>query len=179
MRTLYLLRHAKSSWEDSSLADHDRPLAPRGRRAAPAMGRLMREEGFVPELVLCSTSERTRTTWARVAPFLGDDLQVEFDRELYGASAGRLLQIVRDLTDDVSRVLLIGHNPGLEMLANALAGEEGPADELARMRRKFPTAALAVLAADEEHWSALEAGGCRLDRFVRPKDLPEADEQRL
>lgn len=178
MRTLYLLRHAKSSWADSSLTDLHRPLAPRGERAAPAMGRLMRDEGLIPDHVLCSTAERTRATWALVAPFLGEEIPVEYDRELYGASAGSLLRRIRDLPDDVDRVLVIGHNPGMEMLAAALASE-GPAKDLRRMHRKFPTAALAVFTTDDGSWSDLATGGCRLDRFVRPKDLPQAEERRL
>ncbi|HSR43247.1 MAG TPA: histidine phosphatase family protein [Longimicrobiales bacterium] len=178
MRTLYLLRHAKSSWDDSSLADHDRPLAPRGRRAAPSMGRYMQSERLVPELVLCSTAARTRATWALAAPFLGDDIPVEYDRELYGASAGTLLRVVRGLPDDVRRVLMVGHNPGWELFAAALAGD-GDRGAIARMRRKFPTAALAVLESPAERWTGVEAGGCRLERFVRPKDLPEAESRRL
>lgn len=174
MRILYLLRHAKSSWDDSSLADHDRPLAPRGERAAPAMGRHMQSNGWIPELVLCSTAARTRATWAGAAPFLGDHLPVEYERELYGASAQELLGLLRSVPDDVGRVLVIGHNPGLEMLASGLAGE-GPARGLARMRRKFPTAALAVLSCGANRWADLSPGSCRLDRFVRPRDLPEAD----
>lgn len=178
MPTLYLLRHAKSSWEDTSLRDHERPLAPRGRRAAPAMGRFMSAEGLVPDRVLCSTAVRTRETWSLVAPFLGEDLPVTYDRTLYGASARELLELLRGLPDDVGRVLVIGHNPGVELLALALAGEPEREDGH-RMRHKFPTAALAVFACDGEGWTALGPSRCRLDRFVRPKDLPEARERRL
>lgn len=174
MRTLYLLRHAKSSWEDSSLRDHDRPLAPRGRRAAPAMGRAMRDGRMIPELVLCSTAVRTRDTWGLVAPFLGDDIPVEYDRALYGAGAATLLALVRGLPDDTLRVLLLGHNPGIGELAASLVAD-GPPQEVDRMVRKFPTGALAVLHTAATRWSRMAPGRCTLARFIRPRDLPEAE----
>lgn len=178
MRTLYLLRHAKSSWEDASLRDHDRPLAPRGRRGAAAMARMMRDEGWSPELVLCSTAVRTRETWDLMAPLLGGDVPVEYQRRLYGASAATLLDSVRELPDGIRRASILAHNPGIERLALALAGK-GPSPDLERLERKFPTAAVAVLEADLAHWSGMAPGRCELVRFVRPKDLPEADAERL
>jgi phosphohistidine phosphatase len=168
MKRLYLLRHAKSSWDDPTLADHDRPLAPRGRRAAEAMAQHLRQEGISPELVLCSPSARTRQTLTGVAPGLGEDADVRIESELYAASAATLLEVLHEVPDEVSSVMLIAHNPGIQDLAVSLAGG-GPAVE--RMRSKFPTAALATL---ELHgsWRELAPEGAELVTFVKPKDLP-------
>jgi phosphohistidine phosphatase len=151
MKRLYLLRHAKSSWDDEGLADHDRPLSGRGRRAADAIGRYIREHGIEPELVLCSSSARTRETLARVG------LEATIERDLYGATAHELLARVRALPPDLESVLLIGHNPGMHDLALALTGEPGD---------KYPTGALATIELDD--WTA--ASG-RMAGFVRPREL--------
>lgn len=168
MKRLYLLRHAKSSWDDPALADHDRPLAPRGRRAAVAMAQHLRNEGIAPELVLCSPSARTRQTLTAIAPVLGENADVRIESELYAASAATLLEVLHEVPDEVSSVMLIAHNPGIQDLAVSLAGG-GPAVE--RLRGKFPTAALAAL---EPHgsWRELAPGGAQLVTFVKPKDLP-------
>jgi phosphohistidine phosphatase len=151
MKRLYLLRHAKSSWDDESLADHDRPLSSRGRDAADAIGRYLREHEIAPELVLCSSAARTRETLARIG------LDGEIDRDLYGASASALLARVRALPPSVGSVLLIGHNPGMHDLSLALTGE--PAD-------KYPTGALAAIELGD--W---RAGSGRMIAFVRPREL--------
>jgi phosphohistidine phosphatase len=168
MKRLYLLRHAKSSWDDPTLADHDRPLAPRGRRAAKAMAEHLRMEGIAPELVLCSPSARTRQTLTAIAPGLGENADVRIEEELYAASAAALLDVLYELPDEVGSVMLIAHNPGIQDLALSLAGG-GPAVE--RARSKFPTAALATLELDGS-WRELAPGGAELVTFVRPKDLP-------
>jgi phosphohistidine phosphatase len=168
MKRLHLLRHAKSSWDDPALADHDRPLAPRGRRAAEAMAQHLRNEGIAPELVLCSPSARTRQTLTAIAPGLGENADVRIESELYAASAATLLEVLHELPDEVSSVMLIAHNPGIQDLAVSLAGG-GPAIE--RMRSKFPTAALATLELDVS-WSELTPEGAELVGFVKPKDLP-------
>lgn len=170
MRTVYLLRHAKSSWDDPTLTDHDRPLAPRGRKAAPRMGAYLRHDGLIPGLVLCSTALRARQTWALVAPSLPPGIRVEFRKELYDADAGNFLDILRHCPDDAETVMLIGHNPALEDCAARLAGGGDPA-ALKRMASKYPTAALAEIAFDAKRWRDVEAGTGRLVDFVRPKDL--------
>jgi phosphohistidine phosphatase len=167
MKRLFLLRHAKSSWDDPGLADHDRPLAPRGKRAAKVIAEHLREERIAPDLVLCSPSQRTRETLERIAPALGGDVAVEIERELYAASADRLLERLRAVDDEVESVMLIGHNPGIEQLALSLAGD---GEKLAEVRRKYPTAALATLEFDGR-WSELEPGTARLTDFVKPKQL--------
>jgi phosphohistidine phosphatase len=167
MKTLFLLRHAKSSWDDPGLADHERPLAKRGRRASKVLAEHLRNERIAPELVLCSSSRRTRETLDRIAPALGDEVRVEVERDLYAASAERLLQHLRKVDDGVGSVMLIGHNPGVEQLAIKLAGD---GDKLADLRTKYPTGALARLEFDAS-WSELEPGSAELVDFVKPKQL--------
>jgi phosphohistidine phosphatase len=160
---LFLLRHAKSSWDDPGLADHDRPLAPRGRRAAKRMGRYLHDERIAPELVLCSSARRARETLELVSP-AG---RIRLEPKLYGASADELVGRLRLVPDDVRSVMLIGHNPAMQDLALLLAG--GGA-ELARVDRKFATGAVATLTFDGG-WHALRPGCAELTGFVRPKDL--------
>ncbi len=160
-KRLFLLRHAKSSWDDPALADHDRPLAPRGRKAAKLIGGHLRQEGVRISLVLCSSARRARETLDRVAP--GDETRIE--RELYDASADELLERLRRVPDEVETVMLIGHNPAIQDLAVGLARASG---ELAR--QKYPTGALATLTF-RGPWRALEHGHAELAAFVIPRDL--------
>jgi phosphohistidine phosphatase len=120
MKRLYFLRHAKSSWKDTSLADHDRPLAGRGRRAAKTIARHVREQGIEPELVLCSLARRARETLDRIEPALGTPT-IRVEGDLYAASGPALLDRLRDVPHTVESVMLIGHNPGLQDLALDLA----------------------------------------------------------
>src|SRR5215212_9196904 len=112
MRRLFLLRHAKSSWKDRELADHDRPLAPRGRRATKLIAEHLRQQSVVPAVVLCSSARRTLETLERISPALGEEVSVHLERELYAASEQSLLERLRGLEDGVESVLVIGHNPG-------------------------------------------------------------------
>src|SRR5215468_6012499 len=134
-RTLYLLRHAKSSWDDPALADHERALAPRGRRDAALVGEHLRSLGVEPQLVLCSSSVRTRETLELVLPATGGPT-VSFEDGLYGASSDVLLARVRRVPDDVGSLMLIGHNPGMQDLAVTLAST---GDGLDLVQAKFPT----------------------------------------
>lgn len=170
MRTLLLLRHAKSSWDDQGLADVDRPLAGRGRRAAPLVARQMVKKGWVPDLVLCSQALRVRQTWHLMAPLLGEEIPCKTSRALYPGAPSRLLMTLRRAASETRTLLLIGHNPGMETLAASLCGS-GSDQALGRMSTKFPTAALAVIGFDIERWSDLATGGGRLEAFVRPRDL--------
>jgi phosphohistidine phosphatase len=167
MKRLFLLRHAKSSWKDSSLPDHDRPLAGRGKRASKAMAAYMREHRIEPALVLCSSATRARQTLDRVAPGLGGSPDVRIESELYDASAAGLLSRLQRVDDAVSSVMLIGHNPSIERLALDLANG-GP--ELAELGDKYPTGALATVDFDGA-WSTLEPDAARLVDFVKPRDL--------
>jgi phosphohistidine phosphatase len=166
-KRLYLLRHAKSSWDDPELEDHERPLAPRGKRATKRIAKHLRRERIEPSLVLCSSSERTRETLDRIAPALGaTDARIE--SELYGAGDRELLERLRRVPDSVASVMLIGHNPGIQSLAVRLAGS---GEDLARVERKYPTAALATLTVPDDSWSELDSGRSELVGFVLPREL--------
>ena len=167
MKQLFLLRHAKSSWEDPELADHDRPLAPRGRRAAKLIAEHLRRQGIVPELVLCSSAARTRETLEPIVPALGEDVPVKIEDELYAASEQVLLERVRAVEDGIESLLLIGHNPGVQQLALLLAGG---GEKVAALAHKYPTGALATLELSGG-WRELSAGGAELTDFVTPKEL--------
>jgi phosphohistidine phosphatase len=165
---LLVLRHAKSSWNNAHLADFDRPLAPRGLRAAAAMATHLAALD-PPALVLCSPARRAQDTLDFLRPHLpaGTDLRIEDD--LYGAPAPFLLARLRQVADDVEGVLLIGHNPGLEELVRAV-GTHGETGLISRVRAKFPTGALAGLTFAGS-WRELGPGRARLDSFVVPADL--------
>lgn len=167
MPRLFLLRHAKSSWKDPGLRDRDRPLAGRGRRAAKAIARYLREQDIVPELVLCSTARRARETLERIEPAL-EVRAVRVEPELYGASARELLERLRGIPDAVESVLMIGHNPSLQRLALDLAR---PAPALHELEAKYPTAGLAMLVLQCPSWRDLDRGTAELVGFVRPRDL--------
>jgi phosphohistidine phosphatase len=167
VKQLFLLRHAKSCWEDPDLADHDRPLAPRGRRAAKLIADHLRRERVAPALVLCSSARRTRETLERIAPALGAGVSVQIERELYAASQQRLLERVRAVEDDIESLLMIGHNPGLEQLVLRLAGS---GQKVAALARKYPTGALATLEFSGR-WRELDEGVAELTSFVKPKQL--------
>ncbi|MCB2103022.1 MAG: histidine phosphatase family protein [Rhodobacterales bacterium] len=170
MKTLYLLRHAKSSWKDADLDDFDRPLKGRGRRAGEAMGLHLAEKGRIPDLVLCSTARRTVETLDLLSPHLGGTTACDLTADLYGAGAGSILGLVARQDDHLKAIMVIGHNPGLETLARELTG--GGRVALRRtLEDKFPTGALAVLTADVDHWKDLRPGGAKLKDFVRPVDL--------
>ena len=171
MRTLLLLRHAKSSWDDPDLEDIDRPLAPRGMKAAPLMASFLETKGLRPDLVLCSPAVRARQTWSLVARSLGDKIEVKHLQGLYLGAPSRLLEAVRRAPDAAACVLLVGHNPGMEHLAMALAGPRSKPKALAKLGSKFPTAALAEIEFDAAAWADVAHGEGRLKRLVWPKDL--------
>lgn len=170
MRTLHLLRHAKSSWDDLRIRDHDRPLSERGERAASAMAAYLRQIGLAPGLVLCSSARRTVDTLAAVRAGLPEPLNVETSRSLYEVGGEALLERLRRVPDDTEELLLVGHNPGLEDLAAALAGPGSDQGARRALSRKFSAGALASLEFDGA-WSALSPAGARLTRFITPKDL--------
>ena len=166
-RRLYLLRHAKSSWKDERLADHDRPLAGRGRRAAKAIGRHLREQGVDPELVLCSSARRARETLEGVEASLGRGA-IRIEPGLYGAGPAELLALLNGTAASIGSVMVIGHNPSLEQLALLLAR---PGSTVQELEAKFPTGALATLAFRGSGWPALDHGTAELIGFIRPRDL--------
>lgn len=164
-RRIVLLRHAKADWPQVS--DHDRPLADRGRTDAPVAGRRLAETGIAFDLTLCSTAARTRETWKLAVQELPHRPRTVYEERLYEASLGELLALLNETPDDVENLLLVGHNPGMHALADALAGEtEG--DVLPRMNRSgFPTAAFAVVEFTGS-WKTVEHGVGRLVDFWAP-----------
>jgi phosphohistidine phosphatase len=167
VKRLALLRHAKSSWDDPDLRDRDRPLAPRGRKAAKRIGRWARKHEIRPQLVVCSSAVRARETLTRMLPSLGEpDVWIEV--ALYAASAETLLARVRSLPDEVDDVMLVGHNPGVMDLVLVLAA---PGRLRERAAANVPTGALAVLKTGAAHWSDVSVGTASLAAFVVPRDL--------
>jgi phosphohistidine phosphatase len=169
-RLVYLLRHAKSSWSNPDLEDFDRPLAPRGERACEVMAEYFRLADIHPGLVVCSAALRTRQTLERVRPGLGESPVVRHYRGLYHAGPQAMLNRLRRTPDDVRRVMLIGHNPGMQTLALRLAGG-GAEEDLQRLSENLPTGALAMLVHHGHSWEDLEEGTCELHSVVAPRDL--------
>jgi phosphohistidine phosphatase len=171
VRTLSLLRHAKSSWDDEALADFDRPLAPRGEAAAPLMGRHMRDIGLRPDLVICSPSARTRRTAALALKELAvPKLPIVYDEAIYEAGAGSLLACLQRVDQAVGHVLMIGHNPGLQRLVLLLADRRLDG-ESASISTKLPTGALVVLDLDIDDWSSAANGCATVTHFATPRGL--------
>lgn len=168
MKTLTLLRHAKSSWNDETARDFDRPLNVRGRRAAHTVGREMSKLKLQFDLVLASPAVRVAETLREVEGGYGRTLGTRFDQRIYLAAPEALLDIVHSAPESASSLLLVGHNPGLEMLALRLTGKNPLRAELAI---KYPTGTLAEIAFPVAKWSELQPGAGMLTRFVRPRDL--------
>lgn len=171
MLTLALLRHAKSSWDDPAEDDFDRGLNARGKSAAPEAGKVIAGLCFVPSLILCSSARRTRETLDLALPALkasGAEPQVVFDDKLYLASQVTLLEIVRDIAEAHTRVLVIGHNPGLHALAMLLAGH-GEATAIEALSDRFPTCALALMTFGRERWRDVRPREGTLEAFWTPK----------
>ncbi|KUM27044.1 histidine phosphatase [Mesorhizobium loti] len=168
MKHLLVLRHAKSSWDDPKLEDFDRPLAPRGLKTAPLMGRELSRRGWLPDLALVSPALRTRDTWRLVAQELPKHVPAEFAEELYEAAPAAILARVRQAK--AKSLIVIGHNPGLQNFALRLAGAGSDADVFKKIEAKFPTAALVRFTVKDD-WANLDFGDARLTHCVRPKDL--------
>jgi phosphohistidine phosphatase len=164
MKTLTLLRHAKSGWDDMSLRDFDRRLNDKGKRAAAAIGRHMKEAGLAFDHAVASPAVRVKETLEGVESGYGSALNPDWDKRVYLASAAMLLDLVHELPDEHASVLLVGHNPGLEDLALLLAADPG------EVEKKYPTATLAEMTIGET-WADAAQGTATLTRFVRPRDL--------
>jgi phosphohistidine phosphatase len=157
-----VLRHAKSSWKDEALDDHNRPLHKRGKKAASLMGQLIARQNAVPDLILSSTAKRARTTAKRVVKAMGYEGQVICERTLYLAEPGAYLKAIRDHAETHERVMIIGHNPGLETLVQTMTGADQP----------FPTAALADIQLTIQSWKGLKRNTKgKLCNLWLPRDL--------
>jgi phosphohistidine phosphatase len=170
MHRLILMRHAKSSWSDPSLEDHDRPLNQRGRLAAPLMGAWLADRSLVPDLVLCSSSVRTQETWARVCATLPGAPAPQIDARLYHADPPRMLAAVNAAPASAETLAMIGHQPGIGAFLRKLANADAPAC-CTRAYQKFPTAACAILEFDTETWADIAFGDGRFTSFAIPREL--------
>lgn len=164
MKTLYLLRHAKSSWADANLADFDRPLNDRGLDAAPFMGEYIAANNLVPDALLTSPARRAEQTARLVKDTASIPVSIKFDERIYEASPQALNQVVSELGDDLNSAMLVGHNPGIEGFIRFLSGELEP----------MPTASLAVIDLDIEKWSEVAAAKGAVRLVARPKDILKA-----
>jgi phosphohistidine phosphatase len=161
MKTLLLLRHAKSDWAQPGLADFSRPLNKRGIKAAPLMGRFARKRHLRPDLVLSSPAERARQTATRFIEAIGLPLDLRFDERIYEANWARLLEIIQQLDETSTTVLMVGHNPGMEDLLLNLSG----------VNRHMATAAFARIDLKVENWASVVPGCGQLEWLVKPKEL--------
>ena len=157
-KTMYVLRHTKSSWDDDTVSDYDRPLAPRGIRDGKRLARHIADANIRPDIVLCSSATRAQQTLASVASSLGAPVVRMLD-ELYGADVAEIVDLVHQLDDEYSTVLIIGHNPCVA--------------ELAQADTKFPTGALATLRWDVERWEDILAGEAEVLSIVTPRELSD------
>jgi phosphohistidine phosphatase len=170
MKRLTLLRHAKSGDDGSVARDFDRPLNAKGRRAARAIGRHMRDAGLRFDAVIASPAVRVRETLEEVADGYGSDIVPDWEQRLYLAPVDELIDAVHATPDDAASLLLIGHNPGLEQLVLALVPASGDVAR-GKVEEKYPTASLAEISLDIDRWADVAPGIGRLARFVRPRDL--------
>ena len=163
MKTLYLLRHAKSSWKDANLSDLERPLNRRGQRAAETLGRHFQTKEIVPDLVLCSPAIRTRETIEIIVKTAKWRTEVRYDERIYEAGAMRLFEVVSQIENDRKTALLVGHNPGLEELLQLLTGNI----------EQIPTGGLAEVVLKASKWAAALQKKAVLKSFVKPKELDQ------
>jgi phosphohistidine phosphatase len=174
MKRLFLLRHAKAVAADAHTEDSARVLAERGRSDALRMGEYLRKTHGAPDLVLCSTASRTVETWELASRAFEAPPKVQFMEALYLAPWSAILKLARAAPDSAASLLIIGHNPGMENLADILAREPKGSSEKKRansLEEKFPTAALAVFHFDAQKWKNIAAGEGVLADFRRPKDV--------
>ena len=167
MKTLLLLRHAKSSWDEPSLRDFDRPLAARGKRDAPRIGKALGERGPLPDLIISSPAARTRATIKAVTASARLEAELRFEDTVYGASSAELMKLIRRLPGEKSCVMIVGHNPGLEDLVERLSGKS----------ERMPTAALACVEFQIESWEDVEDGEGKLAWLLTPKQVGSSSEK--
>jgi phosphohistidine phosphatase len=169
MKRLFLLRHAKSSWDDPQMDDRDRPLNARGMRDAPRMAAYMLAKGYKPDVALCSPAVRTRETIEAATPVIGE-FPISYPETLYLAESETVRALVADLDNAYEAALVVGHNPGIGTLASQITDFESL--EEAHHVNKFPTAALAVFETDADDWQTALSGRLKLIDFMTPKALP-------
>jgi phosphohistidine phosphatase len=170
-KTLYLLRHAKSGWDDPVARDFDRPLNKRGEKAARVIGQWMASNGVTFEHVIASPAVRVIDTLDGLWAGYGRKVEPTWERRIYLASSATLLDVIRETDDAYGSILMVGHNPGMEDVVFDLVADDGQSPLRKEVEIKYPTAALAQLELDIDHWSEIDKPVARLTRFVRPRDL--------
>lgn len=170
-KTLYLLRHAKSGWDDPVARDFDRPLNKRGEKAARTIGQWMASNGVTFEIVIASPAVRVIDTLDGVWAGYGRKIEPTWERRIYLASSATLLDVLREVSDEHDSVLMVGHNPGMEDVVFDLVADDGSSPLREEVEIKYPTAALAQLDIDIDHWADIGKPIAHLKRFVRPRDL--------
>ena len=169
-KTLFLLRHAKSSWDEPGLVDHDRPLSKRGIKAAPLMARAMVQRNWLPDFALVSSAMRTQQTWQLAREEFPARIEAHVENSIYEAPAEAIANAIRKIPERVSSLIVIGHNPGLEDISTYLASPGSDEDALFNLRQKFPTAALARFSYDSE-WKSLSQQSAGLTHFLTPRQM--------
>lgn len=167
MKRIILLRHAKSSWNVAGLSDHERPLNKRGKAASPKIGSWLQSNGYLPDLILCSTAIRAQETVDRLG--FPEQVPVVYAKHLYLADPMHLLQALRGVEDQHDCVMITGHQPGLSTFARLLSPDAAP--NCAQAFEHFPTAAAGVFQTDNKTWGQLEAGQAAFIDFAKPRDL--------
>ncbi len=173
MRRLLLFRHAKSSWDSPGLKDFERPLAPRGIKAATRMGQYIKESDLVPDLVLCSSAVRTRQTIDLAFDAMGAKPETRFEDALYSDGAETVMELLRTAEDNRASIMVVGHNPTIAECALMFAAP-GATGLRTAIATKFPTAGLAVLDFPVDDWAKMDVGTAELKSFVKPRALAEA-----
>jgi phosphohistidine phosphatase len=161
MKTLFVLRHAKSSWENADLSDFERPLNKRGLEAAPLMGEVMKKNQFQPETILSSPAKRARQTAEIINEKAGINGEIKYEERIYEASPARLLEVISEQNDEIGSLMIVGHNPGLEGLVRFTTGQSEP----------MPTAALAVIDLEITKWNEIDSSNGTLRTLIRPKEV--------
>ncbi|NMC46522.1 MAG: histidine phosphatase family protein [Chloroflexi bacterium] len=162
MKKIFLMRHAKSSWKDSNIPDHDRPLKKKGEKDAKAMGKMLKGKKLSPDVILCSSAKRAKQTAALFKDAISFDGKIEFDDKLYMAEVSDLITAIKKAPKKAKSVMVIGHNPGLEALLQTLTGKV----------ETLPTSSIAYISVPVDEWSDLSVDvDGKLKKLWRPKDL--------
>lgn len=152
------MRHAKSSWDNPGLSDHDRPLNERGKTNAPQIGKELTKAGLIPDLVLCSDSRRTKETWDLVSKELGEKVKVKYEPDIYESDARTLLSLITNCSDDISTLMMIGHSPSCDALVHVLTGDYVT----------LKTANVVVLSCEEGTWKRTASVNWRIENHIKP-----------
>ncbi|HEY9091958.1 SixA phosphatase family protein [Parasphingorhabdus sp.] len=171
MKKLTLLRHAKSSWDDTVTRDFDRPLNEKGKRAAAVMGTFVKRGGITFDLVLASPAQRVIETLEHFVAASGLSIEPQWDRKIYLASSATLMDVLRGADPQAEHILMVGHNPGLEDLVFDLVPHDSSSEPRSAVEVKYPTASLAELTLNIDQWADIKDDCATFDRFTRPRDL--------